>query len=93
MTTEAGLPPGAERDEKGQLFRMVIRSTAGKKRDVRRPVALTLEEAKEKRWDWFHPELGIWVLEGWKLEADRSQASILQDGSSAVGPSSEEVDR
>jgi hypothetical protein len=50
MTTEAGLPPGAERDEKGQLFRMVIRSTAGKKRDVRRPVALTLEEAKEKRW-------------------------------------------
>ena len=76
-------PPGTKiRD--GQLVRILTkRSADGTEREQVRPVALTQAEARKKRWDWFHPELG-WVKEGYKLVTDRSVGSRMMDGSSSV---------
>ncbi len=79
----ADLPPDVyEKD--GRLWRDVDRiSPEGDSWVKHRPVALTLQEAKIKHWDWFHPIHG-WVLEGYKLEKDRDAADILADGSQTV---------
>ncbi len=79
----ADLPPGVY-EENGQLFRDVVRASAeGEDWTQRRPVALTLAEAKAKHWDWYHPTFG-WILDGYKLEKDRDLESILADGSEVI---------
>lgn len=76
-------PLGTEKIN-GQLMRRLhITSADGSTREQLRPVAASIEEAKEKRWDWYHPELG-WIREGYKLERDRDLGSILEDSTSAV---------
>ena len=42
----------------------------------KRPIAETLEEARDKRQDYYHPVYG-WIREGYKLERDREAASIM----------------
>ena len=77
------LPPGTFRKGSG-LARKVPRGSAdGTTWEEERPVAETLAEAKEKRFDYYHPEL-VWIREGYKLERDRSTESILADDSQAV---------
>ena len=77
------LPPGAEM-RGGQLVRIIKKTSGdGTEWEQVRPVALTQSEAKRRRQDWYHPQLG-WVREGYKLATDRSPASKMQDDSSAV---------
>lgn len=45
-----------------------------------RPLAATLEEAREKRWDFYHPRLGL-IWNGFKLARDRTPQDIMADGS------------
>lgn len=81
---EPGLPPGAERLPNGQVVRRLEKPVSGGgSREVIRPVASTLAEAREKHWDFYHPVVG-WVREGYKLEKDREPQDIMADGSSAV---------
>jgi len=68
--------------EGGRTYREVeITAADGSVRIQRRPVAETFQEAQERRWDFYHPELG-WILEGYKLAVDRPIKSIMADGSS-----------
>jgi hypothetical protein len=83
---DPNLPPGVERLPDGQLIRRIQVHIPGTDDDTReqiRPVAATLEEAKAKRMDWYHPELG-WVLEGYKLQKDREPQDIMADHSEAM---------
>jgi hypothetical protein len=81
---DEGLPPGVKRGGPTGYYREKEVSTpGGGTRIQERPVALTFEEAKAKRVDYYHPELG-WVIEAYKLEKDREPANIMADGSSAV---------
>jgi len=82
MTKE--LPPGVKKVSEGYIREKEIAYPDGDTRIQRRPVALTLEEAKAKHMDYYHPDLG-WILEGYKLEKDREPASIMAD-SSVAGP-------
>lgn len=78
------LPPGVEQLPSGQLVRRLEKPvTGGASRTVTRNVASTLEEARAKHWDWYHPDLG-WIREGYKLEKDREPQAIMDDGSSAT---------
>lgn len=78
------LPPGAVM-RGGRIVRVKeIPTPDGKVRTQVRPVSLDPREAKEKRMDYYHPELG-WVLEGYKLEKDRPEQSIMDDDSQALG--------
>jgi hypothetical protein len=77
------LPPGAERVDGVLVRRVEMSSMGGGTWEKLRPVALTLEEARAKKQDYYHPELG-WIREGWKLEKDRDTTSIMEDGSSAM---------
>ncbi|KKL60670.1 hypothetical protein LCGC14_2203010 [marine sediment metagenome] len=88
----ADLPPDVyERD--GQLFRDVPQvSPDGSDWVKHRRVALTLQEAKMRHWDWYHPTHG-WILEGYKLEKDRDAADILADGSQTVVATPEQKER
>jgi len=74
------LPPNTEMQGNSLIHVIEIEAADGSKRTQRRPVASTLEEAKEKRWDFYHEELG-WILEGYKLARDRTTASIMADSS------------
>lgn len=74
------LPPGAYRKH-GQLFRKVTRGRDGGPIEVERPVYLTREEAEARRGDWYHWGLGIWCIDGYKLESDRDAESIFKDDS------------
>ncbi len=77
------LPPGVI-ESNGQLCRMVPKvSASGEPWESRRPVALTIKEARERRYDYFHPELG-WILEGYKLERDRKPEDIMADTSQSI---------
>lgn len=78
----ASLPPGVERVP-GGYTRKVVKRASGQERTQVRPVALTREEAREKRMDYYDPVLG-WLLDGYKLEKDRLPQDIMADGSSAV---------
>lgn len=65
----------------GVLYhRALMVGDSGDYRHVLRPVAKTMEEAREKQWDFYHPEFG-WIRYGFKMEKDRSVASIMRDDS------------
>lgn len=75
------LPPNAFRDGDGNLMHKVRRmSEGGGYVEVTRPLAASLEEAREKRIDFYHPTLGL-IWEGYKLARDRSPQSVMSDGS------------
>ena len=77
------LPPGVI-EENGRLFRYVEKvSASGEPWKSRRPVALTIEDARKQRFDWYHPTHG-WVLEGYKWEKDRSPEDRMADVSQSV---------
>lgn len=77
------LPPGVT-EENGQLVRYVEKiSASGDPWKSRRPVALTIKEARANRWDWYHPQRG-WVLEGYKWEKDRTPEDIMADVSTSI---------
>ncbi|KKM91621.1 hypothetical protein LCGC14_1226690 [marine sediment metagenome] len=77
------LPQGVI-EENGRLVRLVPKVAAsGETWNSRRPVALTIEEARLRRYDYYHPELG-WILEGYKLEKDRTPESRMADVSQSV---------
>lgn len=89
---EMELPPGVT-EENGSLFRTVKRTAAdGAEWEQRRPVALTLAEAKERRFDYYHPQYG-WILEGYKLARDRTPESIIGDESMGGAPLPSEPER
>ena len=78
------LPPGVVELESGKLVRRVERlASDGSTWMQERPVALDLEEARAGRMDYYHPELG-WILEGYKLEKDRTVESRLADTSTSI---------
>ena len=77
------LPPGVI-ERNGQLYRMVPKvSASGEPWESRRPVALTIKEARERRHDYWHPKYG-WVLEGYKWEKDRPPEDIMADTSQSI---------
>lgn len=77
------LPPGVV-EENGRLFRYVEKVSAdGKPWKSRRPVALTIVDARRYRFDYYHPTRG-WILEGYKWEKDRTPEDIMADGSTSV---------
>lgn len=79
------LPPGVV-EESGELFRYVPKTAAdGTEWQSRRPVALTVEEARRRRFDYYDEVLG-WILEGYKLARDRQPADIVADSSMSMIP-------
>ena len=83
IPSEPGLPPGVERLPDGQLIRRLEKPvTGGTSREQIRYVASSLEEARKKHWDFYHPVVG-WIREGYKLEKDRPPQDIMNDGSLA----------
>ena len=85
----ADLPPGVY-NEGGQLYRNTPQVSAdGVEWNKKRPVALTLAEAKKQHWDWYHPQFG-WVNEGYKLQTDRGAVDIMADETQAVAATEEQ---
>ena len=77
------LPPGVV-EENGKFYRMVPKvSAGGEPWESRRPVSLTIKEARERRFDYYHPQLG-WILEGYKLERDRTPEDRMADTSQSI---------
>lgn len=77
------LPPGVE-ERGGKLVRIIPRTSHdGRTWDQVRPVSLDFREAKEKRMDFYHPELG-WIREGYKREREHTVGSVMLDDSQAV---------
>lgn len=75
------LPANAFRNGDGMLMHRVKRMTeGGSYTEEVRPLAMTLEEARDKRWDFYHPTLGL-IWDGYKLARDRTPQSIMSDGS------------
>ena len=84
------LPPGVV-EENGRLFRYVEKvSATGEPWESRRPVALTAEDARKQRFDYFHPRYG-WLLEGYKWEKDRTPEDIMADTSTSIPAEPPEV--
>lgn len=80
----AGVPPTAFWGDDDQLYHVIeMTSEGGAKHDAIRPLAQTMEEARELRRDYFHPTLGL-VWEGYKLATDRSVASRMADRSHSL---------
>jgi hypothetical protein len=79
-----GLPPGVIRRQNGSLFREVtVQVAGGGTRKQVRQVTLDPDEAREKRIDYLHPQLG-WVREGYKLEKDRDSQAIMDDNTAGM---------
>lgn len=83
------LPPTVER------IGVIGRGTSSLRRKIEdrgtgrtryRPVSLDWEEAKARRWDYFHPELG-WLIDGFKRERDPTIDQIMADTSVTELPS------
>ena len=93
VTTEDSPPagfPSSVFESGGQLYRRIVIQTADSGEQERiRPVARTLEEAKARRWDFYHSDEFGWVREGYKWEKDRSTESIMADTSQSVPASIE----
>lgn len=92
MTTQQ-LPPHAVM-RRGRMFRRVTLPNPnldGKPAYDYKPVASTLEEAKAKRWDFYHPEFG-WILEGYKLAGDRTVNDRLRDSTGVNFVGNEQLD-
>jgi hypothetical protein len=73
------LPPGTH-IRNGQLVRRLEVEEDGKVRVVRRPVALSLEDAKKSGADYYDYTLG-WIRGGVKMEREHPlvEAGILRD--------------
>ena len=81
---EEHLPPGVERTAEGKLVRRVPRvAVDGTEWEEVRYVALTLEEARLHRMDFYDPVRG-WIRDGRKPERDRSPQERLADGRTAT---------
>lgn len=77
----SGLPSTAYRTDEGDLRWKVQRTTeGGSKYMADRPLATTLKEARDNRWDFCHPTLGV-VWEGYKLGSDRPPQQRMADTS------------
>lgn len=73
------LPENAFYGRDGKLYHKVKRMTeGGTVVEMSRPLALTIEEARNERKDFYHPTLGL-IWEGYKLAADRTPDDIMQD--------------
>lgn len=82
---EEGLPPGVERHPTKGLVRYVLRTSEdGSTYRQLREVALTLEEARERKVDYYLPQSG-WILNGYKRATDRTPQDRLADGSVPAG--------
>lgn len=80
-----GLPPGVEKHPTLGLIHRIHRTAEdGSTYDQLRPVALTIEEAKERKVDYYHPRFG-WLLNGYKLATNRKPQDILADDSQQAG--------
>lgn len=66
--TTIQLPPGC-RVIDGIVYRRVTKTEDGQERFVRRPVALSLDEARKTNADYYHPKLG-WIRGGKKMERE-----------------------
>jgi hypothetical protein len=69
--------------ESGQLIHKIMKvpdAIGGDPYPVWRALATSLEEAREKRIDFWHPTLGL-IWNGYKLARDRSIADIMSDNS------------
>ena len=71
------LPPGVT-FRNGGLYRTITVESDGQPRKVRRPVALSLEEARKQQADYYHPQYG-WIRGGRKMEKEHPlvEASVL----------------
>lgn len=66
------LPPDCE-VRGGKVVRLYNRMTMGGSYQLDiRPVAMTIDESREKRMDYYDPERG-WLLEGWKWQSDSAE--------------------
>ena len=75
------LPENAFLGDDGNLYHRISRMTdGGSWIETTRPLARTLEEAREKRIDFYHPTLGI-IWNGYKIGRDRSPQDIIKDTS------------
>lgn len=84
-TLPEDLPPGVENHPaKGLIHRIPRVAEDGSVYDQLRPVALTIEEAKERKVDYYHPRFG-WLLNGYKLATDRTPQARMADGSVPAG--------
>ena len=80
------LPDNAFYGQDGNLYHKVKRMTeGGQEVEAVRPLALTLDEARDKRKDFYHPTLGL-IWEGYKLATDRDVKSIMADTSETMVP-------
>lgn len=74
-----GVPPTAFWGEDDQLYHKIEMTTeGGAKYMATRPLAQTMEEARDKRLDYFHPTLGL-IWNGYKLATDRTPQARLAD--------------
>lgn len=68
----------------GRTYHNVRRMTEGGTSVITtRPLAKTIEEARENRWDFYSPTLGL-IWDGYKLAGDRSPQSRIRDTSESI---------
>lgn len=73
------LPPQAIIGDDGLLYHEVTRILEGGSSMLqRRRLASSLEEARTKRLDYYHPKLGL-IWEGFKLASDRDAQDVIDD--------------
>lgn len=68
----------------GRVYHEVVRMTdGGSKVTSVRPLAMTIEEAREARLDFYHPTLGL-IWNGYKLASDRTAEDRAKDTTESV---------
>lgn len=78
-STHAEFPENAYFGPDGELYHKVTRmSEGGHLIESYRRLARTLEEARDKRIDYYDPSLGL-IWEGYKLAKDRLTSSIIEE--------------
>lgn len=75
------LPDNAYYGPDGLLYHKITRmSEGGHEIEVYRRLALTIDEAREKRIDFYHPTYGL-IWDGYKRSKDSSPLDIMADSS------------
>lgn len=83
-TYKGTLPEGAFYLDDGLAYHRIGRTTEGGTKYIQtRRLALSLEEARDKRLDFIHPTLGL-IWDGYKLARDRGVADIIADNTHTV---------
>jgi hypothetical protein len=76
LTDEAGIF-----EERGKLYHMVdVPVSGGETRQVKREVARSMQESRERAIDFYDPQRG-WFLKGWKWQRDRPAEEVFADDS------------